>query len=443
MKFNGLLAAVAVLAVMGGLVYLSNKNKAKEAAAPPKDAPAKILTIPDDQFKEIHLEKKGADPTVLVKGAKWDITAPKPYAADQDSVNSLVTALGSLTSDQLIEDKATSLTNYGLENPTEKVAITKKDGKTQTLLLGDDTPTSSGTYAKLDGDPRVFTIPSYVKSNLDKGPKDLRDKRMLTFDSDKLTRVDLNAKGQSAEFGKNGQNEWQILKPKPMRADGPQVDDLVRKLKDAKMDLTISDEDAKKAAAAFNSGTKIATASTTDSGGTQTLEVRKDKDKNYYAKSTAVEGIFKVTAELGDGLDKSVDDFRNKKLFDFGFSDPNKVEVGSTSITKSGDKWMSGSTQMDGPSVQNVIDKLRDLAAAKFPEKGGGDQFLAITVISNDNKRTEKVSITKQGDNYFATREGEPSIYQLDAKAVDDLQKAAGAVKPYTAPKADGKKTKK
>jgi hypothetical protein len=225
-----------------------------------------------------------------------------------------------------------------------------------------------------------------------------------------------------------------------MRADGTQVDELVRKLKDAKMDLSVSEEDAKKAAAAYASGAKVATATTSDSSGTQTLEVRKDKDKNYYAKSSAVDGAYKIAADLGDATAKSVDDFRNKKLFDFGFTDPNKVEVGTMSFTKSGDKWMSGSTQMDGPGVQGVVDKIRDLAATKFPEKGGGDQFLVVTVISDNNKRTEKVTISKQGDNYFAMRDGEPGIYQLDGKAIDELQKAAAAVKPFTPPKDDKKK---
>src|SRR5207237_10643850 len=124
------------------------------------------------------------------------------------------------------------------------------------------------------------TIASYNKTSLDKTPNDLRDKRLLTFDSDKLTRVELTAKGQSVEFGKNNQNDWQILKPRPLRADGSQVEELIRKLKDAKMDTSVSDEDAKKAVSAFASGTKVAVANVSDSAGTQTLEVRKDKDKN-------------------------------------------------------------------------------------------------------------------------------------------------------------------
>src|SRR5207247_5881184 len=155
----------------------------------------------------------------------------------------------------------------------------KKDGKTEELLVGDDTPTGGSTFVKLKNDPRVFSVSSGVKSSLDKTSKDLRDKRLLTFDSDKLTRVELQAKGQPVEFGKNNQNEWQILKPKPLRADGSQVEELIRKLKDAKMDTSVSDEDAKKAVAAFGSGTRVAVANGADSAGTQHIEVRRDKAK--------------------------------------------------------------------------------------------------------------------------------------------------------------------
>src|SRR5471030_2719762 len=103
----------------------------------------------------------------------------------------------------------------------------------------------------------------------------------MVFDSDKLTRVEVQAKGQTMEFGKNGQNEWQILKPRPMRADGGQVDTLIGKLKDAKMDLSTIDAEAAKK---FTAAAKVATATVTDASGTQTLEVRRDKDKNVFAK---------------------------------------------------------------------------------------------------------------------------------------------------------------
>jgi len=444
MKFRGLLAAVVVLAALGGAVWWSEKKEKADAGKPAADAPPKILTIPEDQFKQVQLVRKSGETTEVSKASgSWQIVQPKPLAADEASVTSLVSSLASLSSDRLIEDKPSDYSAYGFTSPAERVTITRKDGKVQTLLIGDDTPTGSGAFAKVDGDPRVFTIASYIKTSLDKTSKDLRDKRLLTFNSDKLTRVYLTAKGGPIEFGKNTQNEWQILKPRPLRADGLQVDELVRKLKDAKMDTSGTDEDAKKAIAGFSTGTRVAQAAVTDAGGTQQIEVRKDKDKNYYAKSSAVEGIYKVTSDLGDGLDKGLDDFRNKKLFDFGFNDPNKLEIrnGTAQATyqKSGEKWMSGARQMDAPSIQALVDKLRDLTATKFLEFGAGPPILEATVTSNDGKRTEKVSIWKQGATYQARREGETTVYELDAKAVEDLQKAAGEVKEFQPPKS-GKK---
>ncbi len=444
MRFRGLLAAAVVLAALGGAAWWSERKEKADAGKPPADAPPKILTIPEAEFQQIQLIKKAGDTTVLKRAdGKWQIVQPKPLAADQDSVSSLVSSLSSLNADRLIEDKASDLSSYGLISPNEQVAITRKDGKVQTLLVGDDTPTGAGVFAKLENDPRVFTIASYAKSSLDKTSKDLRDKRLLTFNSDKLTRVELTAKGAIVEFGKNNQNEWQILKPRPLRADGLQVDELVRKLKDAKMDTSGSDEDAKKAIAGFSTGVRVALGTVTDASGTQQIEVRKDKDKNYYAKSSVVEGIYKTSSDVGDGLDKGLDDFRNKKLFDFGWNDPGKLDIrnGAAQATyqKSGEKWMSGTKQMDAPSIQALVDKLRDLTSTKFLDWGNGPAIFEATVTSNNGKRVEKVSIWKQGNSYYAKREGETTVYELDTKAVDDMQKAANEVKEFQPPKS-GKK---
>src|SRR5260370_38924100 len=92
------------------------------------------------------------------------------------------------------------------------------------------------------------------------------------------------------------------------------------------MDLAVSDEDAKKAASTFASGTPIATVKVTDPSGTQTLEIRKNKD-DYYAKSSLVDGVHKVTNDVGIAVDKSLDDFRTKKLFDLRFMEPSKNDM--------------------------------------------------------------------------------------------------------------------
>src|ERR1700733_9882688 len=434
MRFRGLLVAVVLLAALGAGVYFSNKQKAAEAAKPSADAPPKILALTEGDITKIALKKKGLDETDLEKtNGKWHFTAPNPYPADQDAVSQLVASAANVSSDRVVDEKASNLSAYGLNSPSLEVDITGKGGKVSQLKIGDDTPTNSGAYAMVDGDPRVFTVASYVKTGVDKSANDLRDKRLLTFDQDKLSRVELMAKKQDIEFGRD-KDQWQIVKPKPLRADGLQVDEMLRKLKDAKMDLTLSDDDAKKAAGAFASGMLVATVKLTDSSGTQQIEVRKNKD-DYYAKSSVVAGVFKGTPELGMGVDKSLDDFRNKKLFDFGFNDPNKNKMHfdekSHAFQKGGEDWFSNGKKMDSTSVQSFVDKLRDLSASKFVDTGSvGAPTIDVTVVSNNGKLTEKLLIAKQGADYVAQRENEPAVYALDGKTVDDLSHAASDVKP-------------
>lgn len=433
MRFRGLLVAVVLLAGLGVGLYFSNKEKAAEAAKPPTDASPKILALNQGDITKIVLKKKGADPMELDRtNGKWQITAPKAYPADQDAAIQLGYAAATVNSDSVVENKASNLATFGLNSPSLEVDVTAK-GKVSKLLFGDDTPTNSGSYAMLEGNPHVYTVASYAKTGLDKSPNDLRDKRLLTFDQDKLSRVELVAKKQDIEFGRD-KDHWQIVKPKPYRADGSQVDDMLRKLKDAKMDLTLSDDDTKKAAASFASGTPVATVKFTDPSGNQQIEIRKVKD-DYYAKSSIVPGVYKVTADLGTGVDKSVDDFRNKKLFDFGFNDPSKIEMHVNGkfygFQKGGDDWFSNGKKMDSVSVQSFLDKLRDLSASKFIDTGSlGAPAIDISVTSMDGKTTEKILLAKQGSEYVAQRENEPALYGLDSKTIDDLTQAVGDVKP-------------
>jgi hypothetical protein len=438
MKLRGLIIAIVVLAALTGALYWSNRQKPADAAAS-ADAPPKILTLKQEDISKIDIKKKGADELVLAKdgSGKWQITSPQPLSVEQSAVSPMLSSLSTLTSERLVEDKASDLGQYGLSDPALVANITEKNNKTHALLLGDQTPAGGAVYAKLDGDPRVFMIASYNKGNIDKSVNDLRDKRLLTVDADKISKVELIAKKDDIEFGRN-KDAWQIVKPKPLRADGQQVEELVRSLTDARMDLSGPDQDAKKRAAAFAAAAPVATAKVTAESGTQELQVRKNKD-DYYAKSSVVEGVYKVPSSLGKGLDKGLEDFRNKKLFDFGFSDPNKIEIhdGTNSyfLTKGGDDWWNGSgKKLDAGSAQSVVDKIRDLSASKFVDSGFAAPAIELTVTSNDGRRVEKVQISKHDAGYIARREGDASLYELSAPAITELEKAAGEMKVAAVP---------
>ena len=447
MKLARLLIAAAVLAGLGGALWWSNKSEAAKVGKPDPKAPPKILDLKETDIKQIEIRHRDGEHTVVKRdgAGKWTITAPQSLAADQSAVSAIATTAASLAADRVVDENASNLPSYGLDPPKIGLTLTMADGKTYALRLGEDTPTDGNTYAMLDGDKRLFTIASFSKGSLDKQSKDLREKHLLVFEQDKLSRLELEAAGKMPlEFGRAG-TEWQILKPKPMRADGFQVDEVIRKLKDAAM-VTDGDTetDPKAAASVFAGGQKVAVAKITGAEGTLTLEVRKAKE-DYYAKSSTVDGAYKITKEVGDGLNKTLEDFRNKKVFDFGFNDPTRIEIkdgGQSKVfEKSGENWTSGGKTMDSVSVQNLVDKLRDLAATKFADSGFTTPTLELTVTSNDGKRTEKVQIAGAGANFLARRENDSSLYQLDGSAVTGIREAAAGVQPPPpAETKDGKK---
>jgi hypothetical protein len=434
MPVRGLLVAVVVLGILAAGVYWSEKHKSAEEAKEASGGASKLVSIKDEDIQKVELHRRDAPAVVIErdKSKQWQMRAPETWRVDQDAATGVASAYAGLSYDRVVEEKPSDLAAYGLQTPSVEMIVTTKDGKSRKLLMGDETPTGSAVYAKFADDAKVFTIQSGTKGTLDKVARDLRDKRLLVFDTDKLTRVELASKGQPVEFGRNAQREWQIVKPKPQRADNGQVEDLVRKLGDARMDTSSPDDQAAKAAAAFAGASRVGTATVTDTTGSQTLDVRK-KGNDYYAKSSAVQGVFKVASDLGEALNKGLDDFRNKKLFDFGFNEPSSIAMRdgtkNYSFQKSGEKWNAAGKQVDPTSVQSFIDKLRDLKAITIRDTGFTTPIIEITVMSDGGKRTEKVQISQTGNSFFAKREGEPTAYELDSKVVEELQRAAADVK--------------
>ena len=443
MRIRGLLIATVVFAALAGILYRSDHRKSTaEAAKPDAEAAPQILKLDEHSITQLELKKKDAPAILLTKsGSDWKITEPKPFAADQASVSSIVSRLASLDADRLVADKNTDLQRYGLEHPSLELDVTEKNNKTQHLLLGDDTPTGNAVYAALAEDPRVFTIATYNKTTLDKSFNDLRDKRRLTVSPDKVSRLEIAGKNGDIEFGRN-KDAWQILQPKPMRADSYAVSGLLTKLTDARIDLGSSDKAATDSDSAFAHATPVATVKVTGESGTQQLQIRKSKDV-YYAKSNVVEGAYKVGSDLGDAVNKNVDDFRDKKLFDFGYTEPGKVEIRSGaktySLMRGGQDWWENGKKLDADGIQSLISNLRELSADKFVDSGFTTPEIEASVTSADGKQVEKVLISQSGSNYIAKRDNDSALYQLPANSVDDLKRSLDKLSVAPSPGKSGK----
>ncbi len=429
MRPRGLLIASLVLAALAAAVWWSNREKKKEE--PDAKSSPKLLSLKQDDITRIEILRSEGETTRIEKGQDgvWRITSPEPLPGDRDAISSLVSSVASLEADKIVEEKPEDLAPFGLKEPRTRVVVTLKDGSARTVLLGDDAPVGSGGFAQLQGDPRVYLLTSWVKGGLDKLAVDLRDKRLLTFDREKIVRVELQRGAQTIEFSRNARGDWVISRPQTYRADGWSVDDFIRRLQDLKLDPLLTSDQKADLERQFKAGAPAVTVTVTDAAGAQKLELRKSKE-NYYARSSVVEGFHRIQEFDAKAIDKGLDDFRNRKLFDFGFDDPSRIEYRGPkrqlALNKSGEKWLDGLKPVDAVGVQTLIDRLRDLTATGFPAAGFTSPEIEITVKA---KSEEKVLIAKSGDKYIARREGEPALYELTASAIEDLEKAAADVK--------------
>lgn len=440
MQANRLLIAAIVLAGLGGAIWWSNRQPADtiDTSKVPNNS-VKLMSLLEADLTDVKVEIKGEPPRVYRKDPttqKWNLISEQEkdpgFRTDHEAVLNVINSSSTFPTDKLVDENATDLIQYGLDPPQIVVEIKDKNGKTERVNLGDETPVGQMVYAAKPGSKKIYTVAKYLKEGVTKTAFDVRDKRLLPVDETKVSRLEWSRKGETIEFGKNAQGDWQIVKPEPMRADNLAVGELFRKAKEAKYETALTPETAKKNAADFAAGTVVGSVKITDTNGTQSLEVRKTKENSYLAKSSGVTGIFAVSEELGSGLDKPGDEFRNKKLFDFGHDEVERIEFKkegkSTLVEKKGDDWSLNGKKADAASVTQVVDLLRAMQGMKFVKKAMGAASVEISVKAKGGKAAEKVLVSANGNFRYAQREGEPTEYELDPKVLSDLEAAFQAI---------------
>jgi hypothetical protein len=469
MKPMRLLVALGALAVLGGAIWYSQKHPPKAESVADTTPRAQMLAIKDDQVNEIHILHPDTNVSVTldkdVRGT-WTIREPKRMAADEAAAKGLASALAALQSEQVVAERTTDWATYGLDQPKLVVQASLADGKKVELDLGNEAPTGSPIYARVSGNgapansDKLFGVSSTVRSNLDKTADDLRDKRLLRVDVDRVSKVTFTnqaeAKGKTLEFARSGA-EWQFVQPHTMRAETYAVEDLVRTAASA-YDSVLTEDEKNKEARKFDFSKPWATLEMVDPAGTHRLTIVKqtikaDRKKNpssadeisYYAKTSEMPGVYKLPATAAATFDKGIAAFRHAAIFDMSFTDPDKLEMraDNTRVTldrkqdkdKKEDQWFNGAKKLDSEKVQVLISLMRRIAAKDYPSddaaeqaKYGLDKPTVDVKVTIGGKVQHVMMVSKDGKAY-AAREGDPCTYQMDVADFGDLQRIIGETK--------------
>ena len=311
---RSLIALFAVLIGLGAYIYFVTWEMEDDTGV--EDVFASLTA---EDIEALSVKSESGDRTALKKeGEDWQVVSPVAVRASSSDVSSLTNALDRLEIVRVIDENPADLAEYGLESPRIEIELSVADGgPSGTLLVGDTTPTGDNLYAKKRDEPRVFLIPEFQDSSINKSTFDLRDKRLLRFDSDTLSSVELHLGNRTFEIQKEG-SAWRVTKPVSVRTDYSAVQNIVGRLQTESLRSVVAEEaaeadlrsyglDRPDISVVFNMGTERTS-----------LEIGAEAgDDRRYARDTSKPAIVTIDNALAQALRKELDDFRSRDVFDF------------------------------------------------------------------------------------------------------------------------------
>ncbi len=403
-----------------------------------------------DKIEEIKVSLASGEATTLKKdNGAWQMTQPIAVKADDTEVSGITSALSSVEMTRVIDENPTNLVDYGLSNPRIQLDFKATGDKDyRKLLIGEKSPTGSDLFAKRNDEKRVFLIPAFQESTLNKSTFDLREKTLLKFDRDKVDGIDIAAAGKTTAFAKQG-TDWKITKPLDVRADFSAVEGLVGRLQSAQMKSIVTQEATPDDLKKYGLDKPEATVNVKAGSATATLVLGgKTAENTVYARDLSKPMVMTVEGSLADEVKKGADDYRRKDLFEFRAYNATRVEIarGDQTIVfervkgqgeNAQDKWRRVSpnaADADKDKVEGMLSRLANMRAASFVEstaKTGLDKpAMTVAVKFEDGKKEERVTFGKDGDTIYASRPGEPGAAKADTtdftevnKSLDELAK--------------------
>ena len=108
--------------------------------------------------------------------------------------------------------------SFGLDSPRKSLTVKMKNSKAWTLQLGNQSADGQYVFAKRTGEPTVFSIAKKVVDKLFRNLHDLRNKKLLKFESDDVTKVLIHTAAEVFELKKSGP-QWSLVKPEKIKIE--------------------------------------------------------------------------------------------------------------------------------------------------------------------------------------------------------------------------------
>ena len=175
MNWKKNLLLILVLVAVSGYFYLYEvKGTAERKLAEEKKKNeawqrSQIFFHSFQEFKKIKLVQGNKTIVYQKEKNEWWMKQPMTVKGSEEAVGDIIRSIINVVETDPVTDSTSDLAQFGLDRPRMEISV-QLEGEEQikTLLLGDDNPTSTTIYAKLEGSPRVFLVGSLIRWEVSK-----------------------------------------------------------------------------------------------------------------------------------------------------------------------------------------------------------------------------------------------------------------------------------
>jgi hypothetical protein len=435
------------------------------------------FTIARNDARNIKIEHDGKtyDLTRNDQG-EWVFSSPFKAFAAKDKVSAIVNSLAQLHIDKFVDDAPASLAQFGLEKPWLRIAVTTVEKKlkpssqpagssqpaapefedvtkTHELLVGGAADATSGTrFVKLPDQTWVGSIPSSKADSLI--PKDLRDPSVTRVSAAAISQLDITV-GESSATLKKTEGGW--------KGDGDLTDvdvEAVQTLLDTLTNLKaveFVDDPDRQLGSGLDKPRATITATVAGAVEPVTLHIGLNtrSDRNTWARAGSQPGAVVVSADMASKLIVEPISLRSRTMFSLQPHDIRRVEQQRsetlTVIERAGEDWkllQPEGAPIDAGGASEVSRDLASMRAKKVVSKGEFEKYgvdkpiasvrftvappaasqpastqaaEAAPVAAAAEPVTHTVTIGRTPGGFFARKDEEPYVFQLDQTVFESL----------------------
>ena len=164
-KSMNLITAVAVLVVLSGAyvgvkTYVAKQEEKENAEEEEEKTQVFSVSSEDVQSIKFVIDKK--EVTFEKNNDEWVKSDERDFPVDQDKLIEAIGSLNNVEADRVL-DNVTDTTEYGLDDPTNTITITDKDGKETVLHVGMENASTSQYYVENGEDEsKIYVVADSV-----------------------------------------------------------------------------------------------------------------------------------------------------------------------------------------------------------------------------------------------------------------------------------------